>query len=81
MLFFNGDAPLAEWKLKSSFNPKTKTQYTTAMRKKFSPIDINGTGLIEEDDPKTGVLLLDMLLDGDGNSIIGRVLLILKHKL
>lgn len=55
-----------------------KTIYQSSKRANFSPIDINGIGLIEEDDAKTGVLLLDVLLDEDGTVITDRLLSILK---
>ena len=57
-----------------------KTIYQSTKHTDFSPIGINGTGLIEEDDAKTGVLLFDVLLDEDENGIIGRLLSILKWK-
>jgi hypothetical protein len=40
-------------------------------RRNFSLIDINGVGFMEEHIDKTGVLLLDVLLDGAGNGNIG----------
>ena len=55
-----------------------KTIYQSSKPPDFSPIDINGIGLIGEDYAKTGVLLFDMSLEEDESGIIGRLLSIVK---
>ncbi len=39
-------------------------------RKTFSPIDINGTGVTEDNADNTGVLFVDAVVDGGANGNI-----------
>ncbi len=69
---------ISTWRINWPSSIIVKIQVAVVKRKSFSPININGRGVTEDNADNTGVLFVDTVVDGNANGDIFWLLITLK---